>query len=219
MPKESQPTQQFVDIEEIRNGIVVLKNGSLRRVLLVSGINFELKSEEEKNAVLGAYQNFLNSLDFSLQIVVHSRKFNIEKYIKNVESRLEQEGHELIREQTTEYLNFIKSFVQDNAIMSKNFFVIVPYESISLKEAAGFLGNIPFLGNKKNAKKEAAKARETIAEKTIQLDQRTEAVINGLVSVGLRAIILDDEELIELFYNLYNPQSTEKKELKIAKQQ
>lgn len=218
MTKESQPTQQFVDVEEIRNGVVVLKNGGLRRVLLVSGINFELKSEEEKNTVLSAYQNFLNSLDFFLQIVVHSRKFNIERYIKNVESRLEQEGHELIREQTTEYLNFIKSFVQDNEIMSKNFFVIVPYDAVSLKEAAGFLGNIPFLGKKKNIKKEAAEERETIAEKTTQLDQRTETVINGLANIGLRAIVLDDEELIELFYNLYNPQPTEKKELKIAKQ-
>lgn len=215
MDKSSQSTQQFVDIQDIKNGIVTLKSGAMRRVLMVSGINFELKSEEEKNITLATYQNFLNSLDFSLQILIHSRKLNIKGYLAKLNDKKEEENNELIKEQISEYVQFVKSFVDANEIMSKTFFVIVPYDSISLGSSTNKLfSGIPFLGGSKKSQREEDKSTE---EKVIQLDQRTEQVISGLGTIGLRAVPLNDEELIELFFNLYNPKPIEQEELAIAK--
>ncbi len=214
--KESQSTQQFVDIEEIRDGTVILKSGSLRRVLMVTGINFELKSEDEQNAILGAYQNFLNSLDFSLQIVIHSRKLNIKGYLDNLSEMQENEKNDLLKDQISEYVEFVKSFVESNEIMSKNFFVVVPYDAINISEGTEkVMEAIPFFGKKK---KNASEDAQTLEEKISQLDQRTDEVVAGLSAIGLRAVALMTEELIELFYNLYNPQPMEKKELHIVRQ-
>ncbi|MDI6717720.1 MAG: hypothetical protein QMD86_01575 [Patescibacteria group bacterium] len=213
--QNSSPTQQFVDVKEVRNGVVILKNGGIRRILLVTGINFALKSEEEQSMIAAAYQNFINSLDFSLQMVIHSRKLNIEKYLTNLAEAGEKKNNELLKEQISEYREFIKSFVENNEIMSKTFFVVVPYDPLVIPERpAKLFENIPFFGSKKN-KKEQEKSFE---EQIIQLDQRTDQVISGLAGIGLRSVSLNDEELVELFYNLYNPASVEKKELKIAKE-
>jgi type IV secretory pathway VirB4 component len=218
MAKESQPTQKFVEIEEIKDGVVILKSGSLRSVLMVSGINFELKSEEEQNMITYAYQNFLNTLDFSVQFVIHSRKLNIEGYLGKLEERQGQEANELLKNQISEYTEFIRSFVELNAVMAKTFFVIVPYDPIVIpgggKKLLNFLKTgIPGVKTKATAKK------ESLAEEMAQLNQRVEQVTNGLGQIGLRVVALNNEELTELFYNLYNPESAEKKELKIAEEQ
>lgn len=212
MEQTSTSTQQFVDIEDIKDGIIILKNGALRRVLMVSGINFELKSEEEKSIIIGAYQEFLNSLDFSIQIIIHSRKLNIKKYLENFLDRKNSEPNELIREQIEEYVNFIKSFVESNEIMSKIFLVVVPYDFMVKTEGMmKILDKLPFLGGKKKNQKNEDKS---FVEKVGQLDQRTDQIINGFSSMGLRSVPLNNEELIELFYNLYNPSAIEKKETK-----
>ena len=121
MKKEAQPTQDLVDVEDIKNETIILKNGSICRVLMVSGINLELKSEEEQNAVIFSYQGFLNSLDFPVQFLVHSRKLNIEGYLEEISRRKESETNELLKNQVAEYSEFIRSFVESNAVMSKNF--------------------------------------------------------------------------------------------------
>lgn len=217
MPQESQATQQFVDVERVHSGTVILKGGSLRKILLVSGINFALKSEEDKNIIMGAYQEFINSLDFSLQIIVHSRRLNIKGYLDGLRGRQETESNELLREQINEYAEFIKSFVEQGDIMGKSFFVVVPYDRVMTMTTGGLLKNIPFF-KKKQGKAEAEQESMSLDEAIGQLDQRTDHVITGLASIGLRAVALNDEELIELFYNLYNPAPTEKKGLGIAKQ-
>lgn len=213
MARTSQSTQQFVDIKEIRDGAVVLKNGSLRKVLLVSGINFELKSEEEQNIIIYSYQNFLNSLDFSIQFLIHSRRMNIVEYLQKTKERGDNEPNELLKNQISEYAEFIRSFVESNEIMEKTFFAVVPYDSVSIpkggKKVLGFLG----FGNKKESSLD-----KTFEQKMVQLNQRTDQVISGLVQIGLRAVALNDEELIELFYNLYNPEAVKKQDLKIAEQ-
>lgn len=215
MPKEAQPTQKFVDIEEIKNGTVILKTGGLRRVLMVSGINFALKSEEEQNIIISAYMAFLNSLEFSCQIIIHSRRLNIEEYLSNFSKKQETETNLLVRDQIGEYIEFIKSFIKNNEIMGKTFFVVVPYDAVSMPSGtSGLLSSIPFLGKSKPTKQEET---QSFDEKISQLDQRTDQVVSGLTNVGLRVVALNDEELIELFYNLYNPQATETKKLKIAK--
>lgn len=207
-------TQQFVDVEDIKNGVVILKNGGLRRVLMVSGVNFELKSEDEQKALIGSYQNFLNTLDFSLQIIIHSRKLNIESYLENLAFLAEEERNDLLKNQINEYREFIKSFVEANEIMAKTFFVVVSYESALLDAKEGILSKIPLFGKKKQ---DDSSAGQSFEENMNQLNQRVDQVVAGLEQMGLRVVPLADEELIELFYNLYNPQTIEKRDLKIAK--
>lgn len=214
MAKEAQPTQQFVEIEDIKNGVVILKNGSLRSVLMVSGINFELKSEEEQNVITYAYQNFLNTLDFSVQFIVHSRKMNIENYLNKLRERQDQETNELLKNQISEYIEFVRSFVELNAVMAKTFFVVVPYDPVTIpgggKRLFGFL--------KFGSRAKTPVLEQTLEQKISQLNQRVEQVVNGVNQIGLRVVVLNDEELIELFYNLYNPETMEKKGLKIVKE-
>lgn len=219
MPKqESIATQQFVDVVDIKDGVVVLKNGAVRRILMVSGINFDIKSEEEQNIIIYAFQNFLNALDFSCQIVIHSRKMNIEGYLNNLAKKQETEENELLKNQISEYIEFIRSFVEQNAVMDKTFFVVVPYESVNISKAgADILSSLKFW-EKKSIKTEKEKKDEGIEQKIMQVNQRAEQVANGLSQVGLRVVSLNTEESIELFYNLYNPAAIEKKELKIAKE-
>lgn len=212
MPKpEAGSTQQFVDVEDIKDGVVILKSGGIRRVLLVSGINFELKSEEEQNIITYSYQSFLNTLDFSMQFTIHSRKLNIATYLEKLEDIKKGEVNELLQNQISEYSEFIRSFVELNAVMNKTFFAIVPYDPVVIPSGGKKIFDVLGLG-----KKMSEQVDQTLEQKIAQLNQRTDQVINGLNQIGLRAVTLNDEELIELFYNLYNPEEIEKKGLKIA---
>lgn len=206
--QNSQATQKFVDVEAIRNGVILLRGGELRRILIVAGINFELKSEEEQNIITYMYQNFLNSLDFPVQFFIHSRKMNIDAYLARLNDIKDKETNELLKNQITEYAMFVKSFVESNAIMSKTFFVVVPYESGALTPgAAGPLGGI---FRSRSKKQQAEEEEQSFAQKLAQLEQRTDQVVSGLTQIGLRVVPLNDEEITELLYNLYNPQSVEK---------
>lgn len=212
MAKDAGSTQQFVDVEDVKDGVVILKSGGIRRILLVSGINFELKSEEEQNVITYTYQSFLNALDFQAQFIVHSRKLNIESYLIKLEERRGKESNELLQNQISEYAEFIRSFVELNAVMTKTFFVVVPYDPMSIPGSGKKLFDMLGL-----AKKTGIETDETLEHKLTQLNQRTDQVINGLTQIGLRAVALNDEELIELFYNIYNPETVERKALEIAK--
>src|SRR3989338_4613089 len=145
-------TQDLIPVKSVKNGIVQLKDGSLRKVILVDGTNFDLKSEDEQRVIVGAYQSMLNSLDFSLQTQIHSRKLNIEGYLQNLTRRLEEEDNSLIRTQIEEYIEFVKSFVAENAIMAKSFFVVVPYDPSALPTSAS--GATSFMGNLFGKKKQ-----------------------------------------------------------------
>lgn len=210
-------TQKFVQIETIEDDVVVLKNGGLRKVILVSGVNLELKSEEEQNLIYFAYQDLLNSVDFALQFLVHSRKLNVEPYLALLEEYRAKETNELLKNQIGEYKEFIRTFVEQNEIMTKTFFVVVPYDPIAIPQAAvsGVSKFLPFM---KGAAPTTDAARETRQKHLTQLNQRVEEVLAGLQPIGLRAVVLNHEELVELFYNLYNPEAVEKKGLAIAKQ-
>jgi type IV secretory pathway VirB4 component len=207
-------TQELVEVKDIRQNTLILKDGGLRQVLIVGGINFSLKSEEEQNIITQAYQNFLNGLDFQLQIIVHSRKINIEKYLETLEERRTQEPSPLLQDQIAEYEEFIRGFVRENAIMTKSFFVIVPWSPIALPGKEKLFGSLPFLKREKEENKESEKGFE---ENLMQLTQRVNQVIEGLATIGLEAIVLDDEQLIELLYNFYNPETTEKEKISLPK--
>jgi len=207
-------TKELIDIKEIKSNTVILKDGSLRQILIVGGINFSLKSEEEQQIILSAYQNFLNSLEFPIQIVIHSRKINIQKYINNLIKIKNEETSPLLQNQMEEYIEFIREFVKENAIMSKNFFIIVSFSPTSIEIQKGFASKIPFFSSKtKTSKSEQAQKNENFQENLEQINQRTAQIIDGLASIGLDAVVLNDEQLIELFYNYYNPETVEKESL------
>ena len=196
-------TQDFVPVSEVRDGIIVLKDKSLRAVLLASSINFALKSEDEQTAFIVQFQNFLNSLDFSCEIFVQSRMLDIRPYIASLEVAYKGQLDDLMRIQIREYIEFIKSFTEAANIMTKNFFVVVPYSStaISLSSGGGIAGKLPF-GRKKNTAEDANRSFE---EQVSQLEQRISIVQQGLVRCGVRTVQLGTEEAIELMYKLFNP--------------
>ena len=120
-------TQTYLDIAEIRDEVVVLKDGTLRAVLITSSINFSLKSEDEQNGTISAYVGFLNSLDFPVQICVQSRRLQIKPYLEKLIAQEKKQTNELLRMQTAEYVQYISELVELGEIMSKRFYVVIPY--------------------------------------------------------------------------------------------
>ena len=211
MAQTTGTTQKFVDIDEIKNEVVYMKNGGLRKILLINGINFDLRLEEEQQMILGSFQSFLNRLDFPIEFFIHSRKINIKSYLDKMKQREEDEKNELLKIQIGEYINFIRSFVEENPIITKSFFVVIPYNPIAtIEETKKGLSKVVALftgGNKKEGEK-----NESMSKKLQQLNYRVEEVVAGLEQIGLRTNKISDEELTELFYNLYNPQLIERAE-------
>ncbi|HVN26551.1 MAG TPA: hypothetical protein VMT99_02760 [Candidatus Paceibacterota bacterium] len=206
----------LVDIKEIRDDVVVLKDGSLRQIILVGGVNFALKSETEQTIITQTYQTFLNSIDFPLQVLIHSRKVNIDKYVETLMRRKQVETSPILQSQIDEYAEFIKGFVAKNAIMEKMFLVVVPFYPLGsvIKSASqGILGGL-FGGGKKNGPAAAAgseeQAEQDFKENVGQLNQRVNQAVTGLLAIGLEATALGNQELVELFYNFYNPQTVER---------
>jgi hypothetical protein len=193
--------QEFVDIAEIKDDIVVLKNGTLRAILMVTSINFDLKSTGEQEAIVAAYQSFLNSLDFPIQIIVSSRKLDINPYLELLTNKEKQQANELLRSQIGEYKNFIKNLASASNIMSKAFYIVIPF-ALTEGKKEGFLDKI----------KTAINPKQVIIERHMdfenyknQLWQRVDHVAAGLAGTGIKMAPLKTEELIELFYNAYNP--------------
>lgn len=188
-------------VQEVRDGIVILKDKSLRAVLLASSINFALKSEDEQTAFIVQFQNFLNSLDFSCQIFIQSRMLDIRPYIASLEVAYKNQLDDLMRIQIREYIQFIKSFTEAANIMTKNFFVVVPYSPPAISLQGGIASKLPF--GKSNTT--SADANRSFEEQVSQLEQRISIVQQGLVRCGVRTVQLGTEEAIELFYKLFNP--------------
>lgn len=194
-------TQKYVDVADVRDGVIILKNGSIRCILIASSINFDLKSSEEQDAIIGQYQSFLNSLDFPLQIVVHSRRFRIEPYLAKLSDEEKHQENELLRFQISEYRNFVQSLTEVSNIMSKYFYVVVPFAP-SETEQGGLLGK---LGGMLNPKSSTIVGGETLETYRNQLFQRADQVSAALMGTGVRTEMLDTEAVIELLYNTYNP--------------
>jgi hypothetical protein len=212
MPQEkvkASATQEFVPIKEVRDGIVILKDGSLRALLMASSINLALKSGEEQAAIIAQFQNFLNSLEFTAQFYVESRELDIRPYIGLLEERYAAELDDLMKIQIREYIAFIKDFTQRANIMTKNFFIVVPYDPALIVRGGGVGGT---LSNLLPSSKQSASALtgEQFEEYRTQLEQRIGVVEQGLVRTGVRIVKLGTEEVIELFYKLFNPGELEK---------
>lgn len=214
MAIQSKAAQDFVPIKEVRDGVVILKDGSLRALVMTSSLNLALKSEDEQTATILQFQGFLNSLDFSIQIFVQSRKLDIKPYITMLEDRMKEQLEDLLKIQTREYIDFIKNLAETRNIMTKNFFIVVPYSAPSIggKGSSGFsLPPIPGMtGNKEPTAESRIAETELFEESRSQLDQRVSVVAQGLSRFGVRAVQLGTEEVIEVFYKIFNPGETEK---------
>lgn len=196
---ESKSSQSFVPVKEVRNGVIVLKNGGYRGVLMCSSTNFALKSPDEQHAIIGGFQNFLNTLDFSIEIVIHSRKMDIRPYLATLAEREGAQQTELMKVQVREYTKFIGNFIEGADIMTKLFYVIVPYEAALVGQGGA---GLPFFGKKDDTPKEGL--TEGFAQHRAQLEQRMALVSSGLISTGIRAAALGTEEVIELLYRSFN---------------
>jgi len=199
-------TQDFIPIKEIRDGIIVLRDGSLRAILLASAINIALKSADEQQAMVMQFQGFLNSLEFPVQISVQSRRHDIKPYLLTLERRIDQQKEELLRLQTKEYIEFIKWFTDSVNIMSKKFYVVVPYTGSALmkKNSGGIMDSI-FPSKSSNSFRDDTQKFE---EQRSQIEQRIAIVKGGLSRFGVRSEQLDTEQAIEVFYNMFNPGET-----------
>ncbi len=194
-------TQKYVDVEEMRDGVMVLKSGALRAVLLVSSINFDLKSSQEQDAIIAQYQAFLNSLDFPVQIVIQSRRFNIAPYMELLRQEEVQQQNELLRFQIGEYKNFIKNLSEVSNIMSKFFYIVVPFSPAEDQEG-GFFAKMSGIFHPTKTIGLKGELFETYKS---QLLQRVDHIAAALSGAGVRVTQLNTEEIIELLYNSYNP--------------
>lgn len=208
MATKQPTTQDFIPIQEIRDGVIILKNGGMRAIILASSLNFALKSQDEQSSILMQFQNFVNSLDFSIQIFVQSKKLDIRPYIALLEDRYKEQVTELMKIQVREYIEFIRTFVESTNIMSKSFFVVIPYEPPMITAGKNPFSNL--LPKKGTSKQQTADADAQFQEYRSQLEQRVAVVEQGLVRCGVRAAELGTEEVVELFYKLFNPGETEK---------
>lgn len=209
MPEKTQKTkaaQDFIPVKEVRGGVIVLKDGSLVGVMLASSLNFALKSADEQSAIIVQFQNFLNSLDFSIQFFVQSRRLDIRPYIALLEERLTAQTDDLMRIQVREYIEFVRSFTERANIMSKHFFVVVPY-SPPIVDVQKTVTDRLFSGSDNLAARDKDIGFE---EQRTQLEQRMAVVEQGLIRTGVRTIPLGTEEVIELLYKEFNPGELEK---------
>jgi len=202
MALKAKAAQEFVPIREVRDGIVVLKDGGLRAIVLANSTNLSLKSDDEQKATIMQFQNFLNTLDFSVQISIESRRLDIRPYLLLLEERMQVQSEPLLKLQTREYIAFIRNFTESVSIMTKSFFVVVPYTHVTLGQDSGIFKKI--FPNRNTKEEKAAKAVD-FEEQRSQLEQRVSVIQQGLAGCGIKSAQLGTEEVVELFYKVFNP--------------
>jgi len=221
--KEAFSSQSLISLSQIKKGVIILKNGALRSVLEVSGINLDLKSEDEQNVILSSWRNLLNNLDFSLEIVIHSRRLNITPYLNFLEERISQEQTELLKLQGQDYYSFIKGLVTENNIMRKKFYLVVPYDPVMIKPKTALNQMVGSFKSMLNLGRESFNILNTLSNEEFnqhsqQLMIRRDNVITNLYRLGLSARPLETKELIEILFNLYNPETFEKESISLPEE-
>ncbi len=213
MSKRLPSTQRYLDIAEIRDDVLLMKDSSLRAVLATSSINFGLKSEDEQNAVVQSYVSFLNALDFPLEIVIQSRRLNIDKYLGVLEQIEREQTNDLLRLQIADYRQFIVELISIGQIMSKSFFVTVPYSgegATALNQPKGFWSRIRDVASPTSV---IRLKDDRFQAKRASLIQRVDHVLSGLSAMGLKVQQLNTQQLIEMLYTTYNPDVAEPQHL------
>lgn len=206
MAVPGKPSQDFIPIKDIRSGVMMLNDGSLRMLIMTSTLNFQLKSSDEQEAIILQFQNFLNSLEFPIQIYVQSKRLDIKPYMRMLEERKSAQLLDAMKIQVTQYIEFIRDRTEHTNIMSKTFFIIVPYSRSSLRKDTGNpLASFAGGGNKKKAGATTEAELQDFEEARIQLEQRVSIVEDGLARCDIRTRRLGTEEITELFYHKFNP--------------
>ncbi len=200
-------TQLHLKISEIRDNTVVLKNGGLRAILKSSSMNLNLKSEAEQNAVIYSYQNFLNTLEFPIQILIRSKKLDIDDYIEKLKKLAVKQTNPLMQKQTFEYIEYISRLVEYADIMEKEFYVVIPQDPFR-SEQKGLIKT--FLENifPQDTVQKIKQRHGEFDELKKGLNQRVNTARAGLENCNLRVTELNTQELIELFYEVYNPMTS-----------
>lgn len=201
-PKPGVPTQRYLDIAEIKEDIVVMKDGTIRAILLVSSINFSLKSVDEQSAIVQAYMQFLNGLDFPIQVVIQSRRMNIDDYLMKLADAEKTQANDLLRRQITDYRDYVKQLVDLGEIMQKRFYVVIPLDPSTDKQK-GFFAR---LGEILTPSIAIRLSEERFRKNKESLMLRVNQIASGLQSMSLNAVMLDTQSLIELYYTVYNPE-------------
>lgn len=208
-PKPGPSTERFLDIAEIRDDMVLLNDGTVRAVLLVASINFALKSADEQEAIIQAYMTFLNSLEYPIQIVIHSRRMNIDAYMSRLAERQRVVENDLLRNQIADYRAFVTELVELGQIMQKMFYLVVPYDPLTNKKKNFWTRFTEALSPAAAAKLN----KKQLADRIEQLSRRVEILQSQLNSMGLSSARLDTQGIIELYYNVYNPNLFETEKL------
>jgi hypothetical protein len=208
MALSAKATQEFIPIKEVRDGIIVLKDGELRSIVLANSVNLSLKSQDEQRATILQFQNFLNTLDFSVQISIQSRRLDIRPYLLLLENRIKVQNEPLLKLQTKEYIEFIRNFTETVSIMTKSFFVVVPYTHTVLKSDSGIFEK---LFSRKNKEQERIAKQVDFEEKRSQLEERVAVIQQGLGRCGINSAQLGTEEVVEVLYKVFNPGEVEGK--------
>ncbi|GAB4139689.1 MAG: hypothetical protein Fur0024_0180 [Patescibacteria group bacterium] len=205
-------TQVYLEIDIIRDGVIVLKNGDFRGIIEVGGVNFFLRSQEEQDSLIMRFQDFLNAIEFPVQIVVQSRFLDLDFYISELRDRINKQSNPLMREQTEQYTLFVEQIVEQINVMEKRFFIVVPWY-------------INKLTNNKNSifekimgwidpTRPIIRYESEFEKNKLQLMQRVDAVVSAISGLGVDVSILNTQQIIDLFYRSYNPDSSQKAKLK-----
>jgi len=210
-------TQNTLLIAEIRDGIVIMNDGSFRSVVMVKSVNFDLMSPQEQEAVEYSYQGFLNSLYFPLQIFIRSQKVDLQPYIEKLDKIRTEHDNMLLAMLMDDYINYIDQLSQQTNIMDKRFYVVIPYfPTVDVQKAFSQSKNfLTGFANLFNKKEQHVVINEAELEKAkTELRNRVQAVLQGLLQSGVQGLPLDTQELIELFYDTYNPDTATRQQLK-----
>lgn len=197
-------TQRNMRIAEIHDNFLILKNGGIRAVFEVSSINFNLKSEDEQNAIIYSYQSFLNTLEFPVQIVMRSKKLNLDNYLADLQKKGEKQKNPLLQTQTFEYVSYIKRLLEYANIMQKEFYIVVPYDPLRARKQTFLQRLFQRLKTTDNLSEILRRHRE-FDQLQKGISQRINVVKTGLENCGLRVMQLTTDQLVRLFYQSYNP--------------
>lgn len=210
-------TQLHLKIAEIRDGTLILKNGGLREILRCSCLNFNLKSEEEQNSIIYSYQAFLNTLEFPIQIVIRSKKLDLDHYLDNLKKLGEKQTNTLLQRQTFDYIDYIRRLIEYADIMEKEFYVVVPMDP-TRTEGKNFVAKFWERMHPADSVSGILQRHAEFDKLKKTLQQRVNVITSGIENCGIKVESLTTEEIISLFYQQYNPLTARNQKIEDASQ-
>lgn len=208
-------TQEHLDIEDIKDNIVILKNNGAAAVVQTTSVNFDLLSEVEQDGIIAAYSQLLNSLSFPAQVIIRSKKLDISAYLENLINIENEQPNPYLKEQIKGYRQYVSDLISKNEVLDKRFYIVVPFLDISFKPNTSLLDSfISFIGIERKKTVNRVNKRYILEKAKIALEPKIDQIIKQLSRVGLKGRQLSTQELVELFYDIYNPTSSREEKLR-----